>query len=114
MKELELKKKALAAESEVYREMLKLELRNVGLYGNYLKAEAAKAPYRLLKFVPLVAGFFARRRKPKKSSWTTAAVVGWQVYRRVIPLCRALFTSRERTRRGRRDEFPSDERVLDL
>ena len=114
MKELELKKKALAAESEVYRETLKLEVRNLGLYGNYLKVKATRAPLRLLKFVPAVAGLLWKRRKPKTPTWATAAVIGWQVYNRVLPMCQSLFSRRERTRRRTGRILATDERMLDL
>jgi hypothetical protein len=109
VKELELKKKALAAESEVYREMLKLEVRNLGLYYKYLKVKTSKAPFRLLKFVTPLAGLLARRRKPKTPRLITTALLGWQVYNRVLPWCRAMFASRGK--RIERFEVESEPRV---
>ena len=112
MKELELKKKALAAESEVYREMLKLEVRNLGLYAQYLKIKTAKAPFQLLKFITPLAGLLLRPRKAKAPRLVTTALLGWQIYNRVLPLCRAMFGSRERKRE--RYEIHPVTRVSDI
>ena len=112
VKELESKRKALAAESEVYRETLKLEARNMALYAKYLKVKSSRAPFEYLKFLPAVATLFFRRKKPKGPRFLTTALLGWQVYNRVLPFCRAMFGTRNRPIETSRIEL--DARVPDL
>jgi hypothetical protein len=96
VKELELRKKALAAESEVYRETLKLEARNLGLYARYakLKLSNRSAINPLLMLAPALTGFLLRPRRPRKMPRMLATVLlGWQMYSKFAPLCRNMFQS---------------------
>jgi len=105
VKELEARKRALAAESEAYREILKFELRNIGFYAVYAKHRFLQAG----PFSPFVmlgmpaAGYFLRRmftrkkqmRQRKRSSlarFISKSVFVWKIYRKLAPFFRGLFS----------------------
>ncbi len=111
LKELEARKKALAAESEVYRQTLKLEARNFWLYGLSAKRKLTQPrfwnPWVLIG--PALAGFWLRRRRKRRSSFqriASGALLGWRLYRKFSPLCHQLFT---RWTNRRRDAANSSE-----
>ena len=84
VKALEAKRKALAAESEVYRQTLKLEIQNLRLCGLEAKRKASifKALPLLSLAAPLAGSFLGKNRR----SWSrllSAAVVGWKIYLKV-------------------------------
>jgi hypothetical protein len=88
--ELEERKKALVAESEIYRHTLKAELRNVQLYVagtghklNHFKSLLAIVPIGSSLLGLLAAGLF--RRKKRKGGWPPilpAAMMGWRLYQK--------------------------------
>jgi len=95
MNELEAKKRALVAESEVYRETLKLELHNLRLYVSRTKQKLTSFtrpnPFLMLA-APLAGAFFRKRR----SSWlrrATMAFLSWQLSNRLIPFLSGLFSA---------------------
>ncbi|SRR6266478_4967986 len=95
MNELEAKKRALVAESEVYRETLKLELHNLRLYVSRTKQRLTtfSKPNPLLMLAAPLAGAFFRKRR---SSWlrrATMAFVSWQLSNRLMPFLSELFSS---------------------
>jgi len=95
MNELEAKKRALVAESEVYRETLKLELHNLRLYVSRTKQKLkgfGRPNPLLLLAAPLAGAFFRKRR----GSWlrrAAMAFLSWQVSSRLIPFLSGLFSS---------------------
>ena len=94
MNELEAKKRALVAESEVYREMLKLELHNLRLYVSRTKHKLKSfgRPNPLLMLLAPLAGAFFRKRR---ASWLRRAAMtflSWQVSSRLVPFLSGLFT----------------------
>jgi hypothetical protein len=104
MKELKARKKALAAESEVYREMLKLEVQNLRIYGiktkRRLTAFNTSNPLMMLLGIPVagrLAGGWLRPRRRSASSWkrwVALAVAGWQAYSRFGPVVRSMLARR--------------------
>ena len=93
VKEFAARKRALAAENEVYRQTLTLEVRNLRLYSGAL--ERRLAPWRrlgvVLPFAGAAAGFWWRRRqKPSPPRMLGKVVAGWQIYRTLLPLLRPL------------------------
>ena len=94
MNELEAKKRALVAESEVYRETLKLELHNLRLYVSRTKQKLkgfGRPNPLLLLAAPLAGAFFRKRR----GSWlrrATMAFLSWQVSSRLMPFLSGLFS----------------------
>src|ERR1041385_2410394 len=95
MNELEAKKRALVAESEVYRETLKLELHNLQLYvartRQKLRSFGKPNPLFMLA-APLVGALFRKRR----GSWlrrVAMTFLGWQVSNRLMPFLSGLFGS---------------------
>lgn len=89
MTELEKRKKLLIAESEVYRQTLKLELQNLRIYG-------MKTKDRLMSFragnpvfmvgIPLLMSLLGRRKRGRVRRAGAWGFLGWQFLRRVSDL----------------------------
>lgn len=86
----------LAAESEVYRQLLKLELQTFKVYGMRTKRRLSSfstyAPM-LMSGLPLLKGLFRRKGRSSSSSSSssvkrvgTLLLLGWNAYRRLSPL----------------------------
>lgn len=94
VRHLEARKQALAAESELYRQILKLEVEN-------LRLSSARARRRfsvlgnsaqwLLLGAP-VAGSLLRTRRMGRLRLFTTALMAWRMYQRIAPLCQQLFS----------------------
>src|ERR1044071_9583225 len=93
MNELEAKKRALVAESEVYRETLKLELHNVQLYvaRTRQKLRSFGKPNPLLMMAAPLAGALFRKQRGSWLRRVAMGLLGWQVSNRVMPLLSWLF-----------------------
>src|SRR6266404_5800097 len=106
VKDLEARKRALAAESEVYRQTLKFELHNLGLN----LVHARRRFFKATAFSPLMMlgmpaiGFLVRRMFTRQSPienkqrsslarFITKAAFGWRMYRKVAPFCRGMVRS---------------------
>jgi hypothetical protein len=104
MKELAARKQALLAESEVYRQMLKLELQNVRLYGSSWRRKFGflKIANQLVFLLPLMRGVWAWRgsrkepeKKPANRGGTLGLLLtGWRVYRNLAPVIRGMVSRR--------------------
>jgi hypothetical protein len=96
MNELEARKRALVAESEIYRQTLKLEFQNLRLYGAGLQRKFAA--FRLLQPLLMLAAPFARgsfrKRGFSKFRLVTKAIWAWQLYRRIAPVLQRLRSKR--------------------
>jgi hypothetical protein len=84
------KKKLLAAESEVYRQLLKLELQTFKVYGirtkRRLTSFSSYAPL-LMSSLPLVSGLFGRKAGGFSLKRIGSLVfLGWKTYQRFSPL----------------------------
>lgn len=87
-KELAARKRLLVGQSEIYRETLKLETRNLGLYGLTLRQRWAwfrAANPAIAVIIPFVQSLIARRRR-KRMGWFGKALWGWQIYHRFSPI----------------------------
>src|SRR5437868_12028166 len=95
MNELEAKKRALVAESEVYRETLKLEVHNLRLYVSRTKQKLTgfTRPNPLLMLLGPLAGAFFRKRRASWLRRATMAFLSWQVSHRLMPFLSGLFSS---------------------
>ena len=90
MSKFEARKKMLAAESEVYRQLLKLEIQTLKVYTVRTKKRLSfigtYAPL-LMSGLPILSTLFGRRRKgfslKRLSSWV---FLGWKAYRRFAPM----------------------------
>src|SRR5438067_1581931 len=90
--ELQARKAALAAESEVYRQTLRLELQNLRLCALRARKKVSffgsSAPWLLLT-APLlrswISSLFGRRRFGR-ARLLTRALMTWQMYRRLAPI----------------------------
>jgi hypothetical protein len=82
------KKKLLAAESEVYRQLLKLELQTFKVYGIRTKRRLTSfgnyVPL-VMSSIPLVSGLFARKRGFSLKRISSLVFLGWKTYRRFSP-----------------------------
>lgn len=96
MNELEKRKKLLIAESEVYRQTLKLELQNLRIYTlkTHRKLTSFNVANPLLIFgLPVAASFLGRRlmglflgrRRKRAPGLGALALLGWQFYQRLFP-----------------------------
>jgi len=99
MKDLEARKRALAAESEVYRQTLKLEIQNLRLCGIRAKRKfsffGALNPLLTLGG-PLAGAMLGGKGRGPLFRCIKSAVVGWQLYRKLGPLIEAFFPTRTR------------------
>ncbi|HEX4262923.1 MAG TPA: hypothetical protein VH597_01180 [Verrucomicrobiae bacterium] len=89
MSKFEEKKKLLAAESEVYRQLLKLELQTFKVYGirtkRRLRSFGTYAPL-VMSSLPLVSGLFQRKGGFSLKRIGSLVFLGWKTYQRFSPL----------------------------
>jgi len=107
LKETEARKRALVVESEVYRQILTLEIQNLRLYG--VRTQRNLALLRLLNPVLLATGtlfgvrFVRRATKPKeRGKWSRVlrlALVAWRFYRQFAPTLEGLLRRKRRNQR---------------
>ena len=74
----------LAAESDVYRETLKLQLRNLQIYAVQTKRRVTSLSFYsrlILTGLPIAGQIMGGRRSAWKGVWRMA-VIGWQLYRK--------------------------------
>jgi len=89
MSKFETKKKLLVAESEVYRELLKMELQTFKVYTTRTKRRltsvSAYLPL-LSSGLPLLTAFFARKKGrssgPSLKRMASLVMLGWKTYQR--------------------------------
>lgn len=110
MNELERKKKLLVVESEAYRELLKLEVRNIVIYARNARLKAMSlrsyAPA-LLLLLSLARSFRGKKRKDRHG-WRRMGellFVGWKSYKRFGPLLHGLWSGRREPDKTPDDEF---------
>jgi hypothetical protein len=89
MTKLEEKKKLLVAESEVYRQLLKMELQTIKVYGIHTKRRMTSVsgylPF-VMSGLPFLSGLFGRRRSRSRTSslkrMISLVMIGWKAYQR--------------------------------
>jgi len=98
MSPLETKKRALVAESEVFRETLKLELHNLRLYGVRTRQKLTNftSPNKLLMFAAPFAGFLFRRKRSSLIRRFAMGLLSYQFTNRLLPVLTALFSADKR------------------
>jgi len=89
MSKFEAKKKLLVAESEVYRELLKLEFQTFKIYGKRAKrrltSPGAYLPL-VISGIPLLSGLFGRKRGSSLRRMSSLVLLGWKTYQRFAPM----------------------------
>ena len=89
MSKFETKKKLLVAESEVYRQLLKLEFQTFKVYGVRTKRRLTSAgtylPF-VLSSLPILSGLFRRKGRSSLKRMGSMALLGWKAYQRFAPL----------------------------
>jgi hypothetical protein len=110
MSDVESRRKALAAEAEVYRQTLKLEIQNIKLYArqNRRRYTAIRPSNPLFAAAaPVLAALLRRTRPVKKLNMLSKILIGWQMFSRFAPFIPGVITAirgRAQTRRPFRDE----------
>src|SRR5882724_11508496 len=99
MNPLDAKKQALIAESEVFRETLKLELHNLRLYGVRARQKFSNfgSPNKLLMLMAPFAGFILRRKRSSFMRKVAMGLLSYQFTNRVLPFLSALFSPTKRS-----------------
>ena len=111
MKDLEARRKALAAEAEVYRQTLKLELQNLRLYSRQMggKFTAFRPMNPLLGLAaPFLAAALGRRRR-KRLGFLSTAMICFQLFTRVAPMIPGLVAMFKGRRTSRKSFRPGSE-----
>jgi hypothetical protein len=107
IKEIEARKRALADESDLYRQTLALEIHNLRLHALAMKRRATWLTLSpLWPLIPsLFKTFYRKKQKRESSKWRLLPTVlaGWQLYQKIARFLPALF-SRSRRARLRDDE----------
>jgi len=93
MSKFETRKKLLAAESEVYRQLLKLELQTFRIYGKRTKRRWMSVSSYLpmvMSGLPFLKGLFGRKKgrssgAPSLKRMGSLLVLGWKAYQRFAP-----------------------------
>ena len=103
MSKFESKKKLLVAESEVYRQLLKLELQTFKVYSKRtrrrLTSVSTYLPF-VMSGLPFLTGMFGRRKASSSGSslkrMASLLLLGWKTYQRFGPLlARKTFAARK-------------------
>ncbi len=89
MSKFETRKKMLVAESEVYRQLLKLEIQTFKVYGMRTKRRltsfSAYAPL-ILSGLPILTGLFRKKRGISMGKLGSLFLIGWKAYKQFAPL----------------------------
>jgi hypothetical protein len=106
IKDLEERKRALARESDIYREVLKIEVHNLRLYLVRARTRftSVKASNPLLMLAGPLASLFLRRRGFPKMRLVTGALFAWRLVRKLRALLPGIFRRRKRARRAREED----------
>jgi len=103
MSDFETKKKLLVAESEVYRQLLKLELQTIKVYTKQKKRQLSSVstymPW-VMSGLPFLSGLFGRKKTRSPASalkrMGSLLMLGWKTYQRFGPmLSRKTFVGRK-------------------
>lgn len=89
MSKFETKKKLLIAESEVYRELLKLEFQTFKIYGKRAKRKfTSPGTYMplVMSGIPLLGSLFGRKRGSSLKRMGSLLLLGWKTYQRFAPM----------------------------
>ncbi len=95
MNPLESKKRALVAESEVFRETLKLELHNLRLYTVRTRQKLTNfaSPNKLLLLAAPFAGFLFRKKRSSILRKFAMGLLSYQFTNRLLPMLSALLSA---------------------
>jgi hypothetical protein len=99
MSKIDEKKRLLAAESEAYRQLLKLEIQTLKLHVVRTKRHFASATSYMplvMSGVPLLGLLFGRKRGSSFKRISALFLLGWKAYQRFAPM----FSRRKRSEDG--------------
>jgi hypothetical protein len=115
VKDLAQRKRALAAESEAYRQLIRFDVKNLKFFSGGIKhrmRSASKTNYisSLLLLLPLATRFLRRGRRPPLSL-AAAALLAWRLYTKMSPQLMSFisaFTASRKPSPPVRDREPTD------
>jgi len=113
MSDLESRRKALAAEAEVYRQTLKLEIQNIKLYArqNRRRYTSIRPSNPLFAAAaPVLAALLRRTRPVKKLNMLSKLLIGWQMFSRFAPALPGIISA-VRSRVESRRRFGQEQRA---
>jgi hypothetical protein len=105
MKDFEARRKALAAEAEVYRQTMKLELENIRLYTRQVRRKYTAVSPRNPLFAmaaPLLALLLGRGKSAKKAKWIPIVLMGFQFATKFAPVIPGIIAAVKGRRAGRK------------
>lgn len=108
MSKFEARKKLLVAESEVYRELLKLEFQTFKIYGKRAKRKfTSPSTYMplVMSGIPLLGTMFGRKRGSSLKRMGSLLLLGWKTYQRFAPM----FGGKKSADRPEGDETAAEE-----
>src|ERR1051326_6384993 len=85
IKELEAKKRALAEESDLYRQSLRFEVHNLRLHAAWSKRRLTTLTFSpLWALLPPLLNYFISKKKRRSSKWRifSPALAGWKLKRK--------------------------------
>jgi hypothetical protein len=112
MSELEARKKLLVAESEVYRELLKLEIQNFRIYGKKTQRKLSLLGTfqtylpMMMSGIPVAATLFGRKQRFSFQKFGSLLFLGWKAYNQFGSHLKGI-RKQVRTRRTAAEEFLS-------
>jgi hypothetical protein len=113
MSDLENRRRALAAEAEVYRQTIKLEIENIRLYARQSSNKYRKLGPRNPLFVavaPLLTVLLRRTGPVKKLRLLSKVAVAWQIFNRFAPLVPGIIVA-IKSRRENRKPFREEQKT---
>ncbi|SRR5258707_832718 len=112
VKQLEAKRRALTAESEVYRQTLKLEIENLRLSAIQARRKITSGtvnPSLVMLIAPL-AGSLLTKRGGRLRGMVSTALLAWQVYRKAASIFGGfVFRPKQRTKSRGEERAPAAE-----
>lgn len=104
------RKKLLAAESEVYRQLLKMEMETFKVYAVRTKRRFTSLNSLLpllMSSVPLAAGMFGKKRRFSLKKIFSLLFFGWKTYQRFSPMFRSGFSGKPGASQTAAEEYLS-------
>ena len=89
MNKFQERKKLLVAESEVYRELLKLEFQTFKIYGKRAKRKlTSPGTYMplVMSGIPIIGRLLGRKRGNSLTRMGSLLLLGWKTYQRFAPM----------------------------
>ena len=104
----------MAAEAEVYRQTIKLEIQNVRLYTRQMKRNYRSVSPRnplIMMLAPIVTGLLSRSKPVRRFRFLSVAVMAYQMFNRFSPVLPGIIAAFAKRRAARRKEFRDEQQT---